>query len=123
MPRLIPTSASETPALLALRRTLWQLAILGLAAAVTITRIAPHSGLLAAWCALIPLTALMTHYRHTFAALLFAHRTVQSERGPLRRVQRSQARRTRGDVATSRLRRQPRVQMPRDPAQAGPRAS
>ncbi|MDP4157947.1 MAG: hypothetical protein Q8929_20160, partial [Bacillota bacterium] len=75
MPHLIPTSDSETPALLALRRTLWQLAFLGILAAAAVARIAPQSGVIALWCALVPLSALAAHFRSTLLDMLPLHRS------------------------------------------------
>jgi hypothetical protein len=124
MPRLVPTSDSETPALLALRRTLWQLAFVGFAVAVAIARIAPGLGTIALWCVLIPLSALMAHYRYALLDMLLLHRHVVADPTTLRRSlrQRPQARRSHGDGATARLRRQPRSRLLRDPAHAGPLA-
>ncbi|MBS0194985.1 MAG: hypothetical protein JSR34_12175 [Proteobacteria bacterium] len=56
-------SACEDETLLALRRSLWQLAFAGMAAAVVIAQLLPTAGVAAAWCALAPLAALATHYR------------------------------------------------------------
>jgi hypothetical protein len=123
MPRLIAVSASETPALLALRRTLWQLAILGIAIAATLTRIAPQSDALALWCALIPLSALAMHFRHAlWNAMSF--RLAHVDHALARRTQRPrpQARRARGDGASSSQRRQLRVRLVRDAAKVGPLA-
>ena len=64
MPRLIVVCGSETPAVLALRRTLWQLAILGIGIAATLAWIVPQSDALALWCVLIPVSALAMHFRH-----------------------------------------------------------
>jgi hypothetical protein len=114
MPRLIAVSASETPALLALRRTLWQLAILGIAIAATLTRIAPQSDALALWCALIPLSALAMHFRHAlWNAMSF--RLAHVDHALARRTQRPrpQARRARGQL---------RVRLVRDAAKVGPLA-
>ena len=122
MPRLIPISDADAPALLALRRTLWQFAILGIAAAATLARIAPQSGTLALWCVLVPLSALAAHFRHALLNLLRSHRHADAEQRAPRRAQRPQARRARADGTAARLRRQPRARQPRDPAQAGPRA-
>jgi hypothetical protein len=123
MPRLIAVSASETPALLALRRTLWQLAILGIAIAATLTRIAPQSDALALWCALIPLSALAMHFRHAlWNAMSF--RLAHVDHALARRTQRPrpQARRARGDGASSSQRRQLRARLLRDSAKVGPLA-
>ena len=70
MPRLVPISHSETLALLALRRTLWQLAFVGIVAAAILVRVAPDSRALAAWCILVPLNALAVHFRHVLRRLL-----------------------------------------------------
>jgi hypothetical protein len=61
---------SEAFALLALRRTLLQLAVLGVAAAIALRWIAPESGTLALWCALAPLSAVAVHCRTLLASLL-----------------------------------------------------
>ena len=60
--------ASE--ALLALRRTLFQLAALGLIVALGLWKFAPGSGAAALWCALVPLSACAAHCRSLPAALL-----------------------------------------------------
>jgi hypothetical protein len=121
MPRLIPISDSETPALLALRRTLWQLAVVGIAVAVAIVRIAPELGTIAFWSVLIPLSALVAYYRRTLLNMLL-HRGEGVDSTACRRTQRQrpQARRARSDGAMPRLRRQLRSRQPRDPAHAGP---
>jgi hypothetical protein len=64
------THESETFALLALRRTLLQLAVLGVAAAVALPWIAPGSDTVAFWCALAPLSACTVHSRSLLASLL-----------------------------------------------------
>jgi hypothetical protein len=61
---------SENFALLALRRTLLQLAVVGVAAAIALRWIAPDSGTLALWCAMAPLSACAVNGRSLFAALL-----------------------------------------------------
>jgi len=95
MPRLVPIFHTETPAVLALRRTLWQLAFVGVVAGSVIARIAPDSGALAAWCALVPLSALAVHYRQALLCLLQSHRDIhQSTASPRSRP--AQARRARG---------------------------
>ena len=111
MPRLVPIAATESPALLALRRTLWQLAILGIATATTLARIAPDSGSLALWCVLIPLSALAVHFRQTLLNLLLSHRRVHRDRATPRRMQRVQARRARGDDNAASKRRQARARL------------
>lgn len=47
----------EEESLLALRRTLWQLACLGAVAAIAL------HGVVALWCVLLPVSALGVHYR------------------------------------------------------------
>ena len=61
---------SETSALLALRRTLLQLSVLGVTVAICLRWIAPDAGTLALWCALVPLSACAVHCRSLFASLL-----------------------------------------------------
>jgi hypothetical protein len=124
MPRLVPISNPETPALLALRRTLWQLAFVGIAIAVAIARIAPESGTIALWCVLIPLSALAAHYRYTLLDMLQFPRGTGADHSAFRRPQqqRPQARRAYGAGPASRLRRLPRTRQPRDPAHVGPLA-
>jgi len=109
MPRLVPIPTPETPALLALRRTLWQLAFVGIVAAAILTRIAPDAHALAAWCVLVPLSALAVHFRHPLLDLLRLHRGTRSPAGSHRR-QTAQARRASGAKPSS----------PRRPARARP---
>ncbi len=61
---------SETFALLALRRTLLQLAVVGVVAAMALRWTAPDSGTLALWCALAPLSAFAVHCRSLLVSLL-----------------------------------------------------
>lgn len=110
MPRLVPIAATEIPALLALRRTLWQLAIIGIATAATLARIAPDSDSLALWCVLIPLSALAVHFRQPLLNLLL-HRHVPRDRATPRRMQRAQARRAHGDDNAASKRRQARARL------------
>jgi hypothetical protein len=91
MPRLLPIeSPNPVPALLALRRTLWQLAMLGVASAIAIGMLAETPGVLPAWLLLTPIAALFVHHRETLLALVraAAHvdwRTDNPRRRPLRR--------------------------------------
>ncbi|MBS0214005.1 MAG: hypothetical protein JSR26_12660 [Proteobacteria bacterium] len=57
-------SVCEDEALLALRRSLWQLAMLGVVMAILLPLALPGTGTIALWCALAPLAALATHYRN-----------------------------------------------------------
>ncbi len=103
MPRLIPTRVSESPRLLALRRTLWQLSVLGIGAAATLAQRAPQFGTFALWCALIPLSALATHYRRTLLHAVSTRLQLGSAQSPRRRSvrPRPQARRAIGSRATT----------------------
>jgi len=120
MPRLVPTPDPEAPALLALRRTLWQLAFVGIVAAVVLVRVAPGSGALASWCVLVPLTALAVHFRQVLFNLLQSHRDARPSVAP-RRKQPSQARRMRGGNPSN-TRRPSRPRPLRVPSQVGPLA-
>ena len=106
MPRLVPIAASETPALLALRRTLWQLAVLGIAIAAALACSARQFDALPTWCVLVPASALAMHYRQALANALLARRPAGVAQDPRRRIstQRPQARRAAGGrtVAKSR---------------------
>jgi len=121
MPRLVPISHHETFAVQALRRTLWQLAFVGLATAAAIVRIAPDSRALASWCVLIPLCALAMHFRHRLLDLLSTHRRLHANQITSRRMQRPQARRAPGDGLSGK-RRQSRVRLARDAARSSPLA-
>jgi hypothetical protein len=120
MPRLVPISNPETPALLALRRTLWQLAFVGIATAVAVARIAPQFDLFALWCVLVPLSALTVHFRQALLNLLQSHRDARRSTVS-HHVERPQARRARGDGISSN-RRPSRARLPRDPSQVRPLA-
>lgn len=120
MPRLVPISNPETPALLALRRTLWQLAFVGIAIAVTLARTAPQFDLLALWCVLIPLSALAAYFRQTLFNLLKSHRDARRSIVSHHR-QRPQARRASSD-GPSNKRRPARACLQRDPSQMRPLA-
>jgi len=120
MPRLVQISLPETPALLALRRTLWQLAFVGIVAAAILVRVAPNSGALASWCVLGPLSALAVHFRHTLLNLMQSHR-VERRSIASRSRQPSQARRT-ADSDRSNTRRLPRPRSLRVPSQIRPLA-
>lgn len=61
---------SETRALLALRRSVLQLAVLGTAIALVLPWIAPGLGTLALWFALAPLSACAANCRTLPAAIL-----------------------------------------------------
>ncbi len=91
MPHLL---AIENPhpvfALLALRRTLWQLAILGVASAVMIDALTDAPGMLPAWLILLPSSALFAHHRDVLFTLWRAaanrqRGAIQQHRRPLRR--------------------------------------
>lgn len=73
-------TVSEDEALLALRRTLWQLGVMGLAAAVAVEGMVPDAGAVALWCVLAPLSALAVHFRHELRALWPARRRDPEQR-------------------------------------------
>jgi hypothetical protein len=75
-----PDPVVEDTPLLALRRTLWQLAVVGVAAAVAMDRIAPDARAAAIWCALVPLSALAAHFRHAFWSLFCRPRLADAPR-------------------------------------------
>lgn len=88
-------AASSDEALLALRRTLWQLAVVGVVSASVIAAIAPEAQAIALWCVLAPLAALATHFRHAIAQNLWpasgidgARRQGAEARGRQQRVSR-----------------------------------
>ena len=91
MPRLVFIEDSRTAfALLALRRTLWQLAILGAASAATIAVLTDAPGVLPAWLILMPISALLVHHRDAVFALIRVvatdqRRTIGQRRRPLSR--------------------------------------
>ncbi|MEO7478561.1 MAG: hypothetical protein ABIT64_04925 [Lysobacteraceae bacterium] len=85
MPRLVPMTSAESPALLALRRSVWQLAVLGITTALALVRIAPQYDVAAAWSALFPLTALATLYRHELLGLIRAQATAAAAGNARRR--------------------------------------
>jgi len=91
MPRLLPIeNPNNLLALLALRRTLWQLAILGIASAIAIGILAKTPGVLPTWLLLAPIAALLVHHRETLLALVRAaahidRRAANPRRPPLRR--------------------------------------
>ena len=58
-----PFDPIEDSPLLALRRTLWQLAVVGVVAAIATQRVAPDTHAVALWCVLVPLSALAAHFR------------------------------------------------------------
>lgn len=62
--------SAEDEALLALRRTLWQLAVVGSMAAIAIAWLAPAAHAAALWCVLAPLSALTVHYREGAPSIL-----------------------------------------------------
>ncbi len=105
MSRQIPTRVPESPLLLALQRTLWQLAVLGIGAAATLTQRAPQFGAIALWCALIPLSALATHYRRTLLHAVSTRWQLGYAQAARRRIvrPRPQARRAIGSRATTKL--------------------
>ena len=74
MPRMVLINTNESLALLALRRSVWQLAVLGIATATALARIAPQYDVAAAWSALIPLSALATLYRQQLLDLISTQR-------------------------------------------------
>ena len=109
MPRLLSIdSPYPAPALLALRRTLWQLALLGAASAIAIGVLAEAPGILPIWLLLTPASALLVHHRDALLALFYAAASVEPHAGyPRRRPLCRQASR-RGDAAMRRrLPRQP----------------
>lgn len=91
MPRLLPIDNPHTAfALLALRRTLWQLAILGAASAIAIGALADAPGVLPAWLILLPISALLVHHRDAVLALIRVvatdqRRTINQRRRPVSR--------------------------------------
>jgi hypothetical protein len=93
MPRLLPIeNPNSTPTLLALRRTLWQLATLCAASAVAILAFDDAPGTLPVWLLLMPTTALFVHHRAALLALI--RRAAEGERdtsNPGRRPLRRQA--------------------------------
>jgi len=103
MPRMILVESPRSAmALLALRRSLWQLAILGAAGAAAFDAWADVPGVLPAWLILLPLSALGTHHRDAVFALIRA--VAKDERQPLsprRRTARRQAC-WRGELTTRR---------------------
>ena len=109
MPRLLSIENSDnSPALLALRRTLWQLAILGVASAIAIGVLVDASGVLPAWLLLTPITALLVHHRHALLALLRTAANVESGvSNPRRRPLRRQASQRSEAMSRRRLPRQP----------------
>jgi hypothetical protein len=109
MPHLTPISSTETPALLALRRTLWQLAFVGVATAATLARMAPQLHLLALWCVLLPSIALVVYFRHALLDATPMRRSTHAEPAGAIRRQRPQARRARSGAASGK-RRPARVQ-------------
>ncbi|MBS0576399.1 MAG: hypothetical protein JSS45_08260 [Proteobacteria bacterium] len=56
--------AATEPTFPALRRSLWQLAAAGVAAAWMLGQLAPDAPALARWCVLLPACALLVHGRH-----------------------------------------------------------
>ncbi|HTA65943.1 MAG TPA: hypothetical protein VK753_10605 [Xanthomonadaceae bacterium] len=80
-----PDPVVEDTPLLALRRTLWQLAVVGVAAAVAIDRIAPDARALAIWCALVPFSALAVHLRYELWSLCSRPRRADAPRIRARR--------------------------------------
>ena len=71
MQRLLSSdNPHPAPALLALRRTLWQLAILGVASATALVALADAPGMLPAWMILLPISALLVHHRDAVLALI-----------------------------------------------------
>jgi len=99
---------TDTPALLALRRSLWQLAFVGLAGGATLARLDPGAVTAASWCALVPLLALAVHYRGGLArALARLERIAPAPHGApgMRPAQARRTRRARGvDLPRRRLR-------------------
>jgi hypothetical protein len=90
MPRLLPTE-TQHPALLALRRTLWQLAILCIISASAIGALTDAPGVLPAWLLLTPITALLAHHRVVLLALFRTAVHVERGAGARRRPLRWQA--------------------------------
>ena len=78
-------------ALLALRRTLWQLAIVGAASAVALATLADAPGVMPAWLILMPISALLVHHRDAVFALIRVvatdeRRTIGQRRRPVSRL-------------------------------------
>ncbi len=104
MPRPALINATESAALPALRRSVWQLAVLGIAAAAMLVRLAPQDGVAAAWSAVLPLSALAALYRRELLDAIRAHRTALAPNNARRRrASRSQpqARRTMSERAST----------------------
>lgn len=104
MPQLLATkSPYPAPGLLVLRRTLWQLAILGTASAIAICALADVPGVLPAWLLLAPISALLAHHRRPLLALFRTaadgDRTSYTHRRPVFR----QARRRSVPISRQRL--------------------
>lgn len=92
MPRLLAAEpVYPAPALLALRRTLWQLAMLGIAGAVAICALADVPGVLPAWLLLAPISALLAHHRASWLALLRTAADANRTSYPRRRLMLRQA--------------------------------
>ena len=91
MPRLLSIDNPHTAfALLALRRTLWQLAIVGAASAVALGTLADAPGVLPAWLILLPISALLVHHRGAVLAWIGVvttgeRRTINQRRRPVSR--------------------------------------
>jgi hypothetical protein len=70
MPRLPPIENPQSAfALLALRRTLWQLALLASAIAVAVGMLSVAPGVLPIWLLLAPASALLVHHRDALRVL------------------------------------------------------
>lgn len=84
-------------AVIGLRRSLWQLAIVAAGAAMINMWMSSASGVLPAWLLLLPISALLVHYRNEIAGLLLArvepgaNGADRRRRAPRRQAQRSEA--------------------------------
>ena len=111
MPRLLSIDNPQPAfALLALRRTLWQLAIVGAASAAALGMLADAPGVLPAWLILLPISALLVHHRDAVLARIGVV-TTDGRRaiGPRRRPVSRQASRRSDPVSRRRL---PRSTLP-----------
>ena len=111
MPHLLPIDNPHTAfALLALRRTLWQLAILSVIGAAAICALADAPGVLPAWLIWLPICSLLVHHRDAVLARIRVVTTDERRAiGPRRRPVIRQASRRSEPVSRRRL---PRPSLP-----------
>ncbi|MEO5596781.1 MAG: hypothetical protein ABIQ97_06490 [Lysobacteraceae bacterium] len=94
----VSSSSDREPsnAFIGLRRSLWQLAIVAAGAAMISVWMSPAPGVLPAWLLLLPISALLVHYRDAISCLLRARVDAASNdaerrrRAPRRQAQRSE---------------------------------